>query len=145
MKDWEQNPHLYLTDSDGGFIIKKDGTPRKKGGRPIGATSNYQYSNAQKTKNATRRAFNKKRKAIEKIERQLKAKRTSLKQTTKVLSQLEGDSNSKPTNEGKVVTTDELSSIPKAIQAEIDAGSHVVFHANEGPQTEFLAIGRAHV
>lgn len=139
MKDWEQNPHLYLTDSDGSFVLKNDGTPRKKGGRPVGATSNYQYSNAQKTKNATRRAFNKKRKAIEKIERQLKAKRTSFKQTTKVLSQLEDDSNSKPTNEGKVVTTDELSSIPKAIQAEIDAGSHVVFHANEGPQTEFLA------
>ena len=139
LKDWEQNPHLYLTDSDGSFVLKNDGTPRKKGGRPVGATSNYQYSNAQKTKNATRRAFNKKRKAIEKIERQLKAKRTSLKQTTKVLSQLEDDSNSKPTNEGKVVTTDELSSIPKAIQAEIDKGSHVVFHANEGPQTEFLA------
>jgi hypothetical protein len=139
LKDWEQNPHLYLTDSDGSFVLKNDGTPRKKGGRPVGATSNYQYSNAQKTKNATRRAFNKKRKAIEKIERQLKAKRTSFKQTTKVLSQLEDDSNSKPTNEGKVVTTDELSSIPKAIQAEIDAGSHVVFHANEGPQTEFLA------
>jgi len=138
LKDWEQNPHLYLTDSDGSFVLKNDGTPRKKGGRPVGATSNYQYSNAQKTKNATRRAFNKKRKAIEKIERQLKAKRTSLKQTTKVLSQLEDDSK-KPTNEGKVVTTDELSSIPKAIQAEIDAGSHVVFHANEGPQTEFLA------
>ena len=139
MKDWEQNPHLYLTDSDGSFVLKNDGTPRKKGGRPVGATSNYQYSNAQKTKNATRRAFNKKRKAIEKIERQLKAKRTSFKQTTKVLSQLEDDSHSKPTNEGKVVTTDELSSIPKAIQAEIDKGSHVVFHANEGPQTEFLA------
>jgi len=139
LKDWEQNPHLYLTDSDGSFVLKNDGTPRKKGGRPVGATSNYQYSNAQKTKNATRRAFNKKRKAIEKIERQLKAKRTSFKQTTKVLSQLEDDSHSKPTNEGKVVTTDELSSIPKAIQAEIDKGSHVVFHANEGPQTEFLA------
>jgi len=138
LKDWEQNPHLYLTDSDGSFVLKKDGTPRKKGGRPQGATSSYQYSNAQKTKNATRRAFNKKRKAIEKIERQLKAKRISLKQTTKVLSQLEDDSK-KPTNEGKVVTKDELSSVPKSLQAEIDKGSHVVFHANEGPQTEFLA------
>ena len=31
LKDWEKNPHLYLTDSDGGFILKKDGTPKKKG------------------------------------------------------------------------------------------------------------------
>ena len=31
-KDWEVNPNDYLTNSDGTFIIKKDGTPRKKGG-----------------------------------------------------------------------------------------------------------------
>ena len=33
-KDWELNPHLYLQDKDGNFVRKKDGTPRKKGGRP---------------------------------------------------------------------------------------------------------------
>ncbi len=138
MHDWEKNPHLYLTDSDGSFVLKKDGTPRKKGGRPQGATSNYQYTNEQKAKIAARRAVRNKQKAIEKVEKQLKSKRNSLKQTTKVLSKLE-DESEKPTNEGKVVTEDELSSIPKAVQDEIDKGSHVVFHANEGPQTEFLA------
>ena len=138
MHDWEKNPHLYLTDSDGGFVLKKDGTPRKKGGRPQGATSKYQYTNEQKAKIASRRAVRNKQKAIKKVEKQLKSKRNSLKQTTKVLSKLE-DESEKPTNEGKVVTEDELSSIPKAVQDEIDKGSHVVFHANEGPQTEFLA------
>ena len=138
LHDWEENPHLYLTDSDGSFVLKKDGTPRKKGGRPQGATSNYQYTNEQKAKIAARRAVRNKQKAIEKVEKQLKSKRNSLKQTTKVLSKLE-DESEKPTNEGKVVTEDELSSIPKAVQDEIDKGAHVVFHANEGPQTEFLA------
>ena len=33
-KDWEVNPHLYLQDDEGNFVLKKDGTPRKKGGRP---------------------------------------------------------------------------------------------------------------
>ena len=138
MHDWEENPHLYLTDSDGGFILKKDGTPRKKGGRPQGSKSNYRYSDEQKTKMASRRSVAKKRKAIEKIENQLKSKRHSLKQTTKLLSKLEDD---KETDEGKVVVEDELHVLPKALQAEIDAGSHVVFHPNEGPQTEFLAAG----
>ena len=138
MKDWEQNPHLYLTDSDGGFIIKKDGTPRKKGGRPIGATSNYQYSNEQKAKQASKRALNKKRKAIEKIEGQLKSKRQALRQTTDILGKLENKS-SKPTESGQVVTEDKLSSLPKSVQAELDKGNHVIFHANEGPQTDFLA------
>jgi hypothetical protein len=138
LHDWEQNPHLYLTDSDGGFILKKDGTPKKKGGRPQGSTSNYYYSHEQKAKQTARRAITKKRKAIQKVERQLQTKRKALKKTTKVLSKLENESE-KPTNEGQVVTEDELSSIPKAVQDEIDKGSYVVFHANDGPQTEFLA------
>jgi hypothetical protein len=138
LKDWEKNPHLYLTDSDGGFILKNDGTPRKKGGRPVGSKAKYNYSNDQKTKIATRRSIRSKQKAIKKIEKKLNSKRQALKQTTNILNKFENES-SKPTESGKVVTTDELSLIPKAIQAEIDAGSHVVFHANEGPQTEFLA------
>ena len=136
MKDWEQNPHLYLTDSDGGFILKKDGTPRKKGGRPQGTKSNYTYSDEQKAKMAARRAVSKKQKAIQKIENRLKSKRRNLKQTTELLSKLESD---KETEQGKVVTPDELNVLPKALQAEIDAGANVVFHPNEGPQTEFLA------
>ena len=136
MKDWEQNPHLYLTDSDGGFILKKDGTPRKKGGRPQGTKSNYTYSDEQKAKMAARRAVSKKKKAIEKIESRLKSKRHNLKQTTELLSKLESD---KETEQGKVVTPEELNVLPKALQAEIDAGTNVVFHPNEGPQTEFLA------
>ena len=136
MKDWEQNPHLYLTDSEGSFILKKDGTPRKKGGRPQGTKSNYTYSDEQKAKMAARRAVSKKKKAIEKIENRLKSKRHKLKQTTELLSKLESD---KETEQGKVVTPEELNVLPKALQAEIDSGSHVVFHPNEGPQTEFLA------
>ena len=136
LKDWEQNPHLYLTDSDGGFILKKDGTPRKKGGRPQGTKSNYTYSDEQKAKMAARRAVSKKQKAIQKIENRLKSKRHNLKQTTELLSKLESD---KETEQGKVVTPDELNVLPKALQAEIDAGANVVFHPNEGPQTEFLA------
>ena len=136
LRDWEQNPHLYLTDSEGSFILKKDGTPRKKGGRPQGTKSNYTYSDEQKAKMAARRAVSKKKKAIEKIESRLKSKRHNLKQTTELLSKLESD---KETEQGKVVTPEELNVLPKALQAEIDAGANVVFHPNEGPQTEFLA------
>ena len=138
MHDWEKNPHLYLTDSDGGFILKKDGTPKKKGGRPQGSTSNYYYSHEQKAKQKARRAVRKKQKAIETIEKKLQSKKQSLKYTTKVLSKLETESE-KSTNEGKVVLDKDLESIPKVVQDEIDKGAHVVFHANDGPQTEFLA------
>ena len=34
MEDWEKNPNNYLTDAQGNYILKKDGTPQKKRGRP---------------------------------------------------------------------------------------------------------------
>ena len=34
MEDWEKNPKNYLTNSQGEYILNKDGTHRKKGGRP---------------------------------------------------------------------------------------------------------------
>ena len=34
MEDWENNPENYLTNPDGSYILKKDGTPKKKAGRP---------------------------------------------------------------------------------------------------------------
>jgi hypothetical protein len=127
-----------LIDSDGSFVLKKDGTPRKKGGRPQGATSNYGYSYEQKAKMAARRAVKRKQKAIKKVEKQLNYKKHSLKQTTKVLSKLEAEPK-KSSEEGKVVLDSEIASVPKAVQEEIDKGHYVVFHANDGPQTEFLA------
>ena len=37
MKDWEVNPDDYLKDENGNFILKVDGTPKKRGGRKITA------------------------------------------------------------------------------------------------------------
>jgi hypothetical protein len=36
-QSWDINPSLYLTNDDGSFILKKDGTPKKKSGRPSGS------------------------------------------------------------------------------------------------------------
>ena len=32
MNDWDTNPDRYQKDSNGDFILKADGTPRKKAG-----------------------------------------------------------------------------------------------------------------
>ena len=47
--DWEINPDNYLKDESGEFVLKVDGTPKKKGGRKKGTKSrNYTYSKATK-------------------------------------------------------------------------------------------------
>ena len=30
MNDWEEHPDAYMRDNNGDFILKRDGTPRKK-------------------------------------------------------------------------------------------------------------------
>tara|TARA_R110002012_G_C11460241_1_gene592714 strand:- start:11 stop:799 length:789 start_codon:yes stop_codon:yes gene_type:complete len=48
--NWEINPDDYMTKENGSFILKKDGTPRKKAGRPVGSkgTLNQKIKNIKK-------------------------------------------------------------------------------------------------
>ena len=49
--DWEVNPDKYATDENGEFILKRDGTPRKKSGRAKGSKSRgYNYHSKTKAK-----------------------------------------------------------------------------------------------
>ena len=38
VNDWDVHPENYLLDTSSNFILKKDGTPKKKPGRPSGST-----------------------------------------------------------------------------------------------------------
>ena len=78
-KDWELNPQNYLTNEDGSFLLKKDGTPRKKGGRPKGQPSRgYNFHSANKAKIAARRSVKKNEKELEKLSKQINNKRQTL-------------------------------------------------------------------
>ena len=59
-KDWEVNPHLYVQDSEGNFVKNKDGTPRKKGGRP-----------KKDAEAVARKTITRKQKNIQKLEEKL--------------------------------------------------------------------------
>jgi len=69
-KDWEKNPHLYLQDDDGNFILKKDGTPKKKAGRPQTST--------EKAIKAARATVGRKQRNIKKLEAKLNNARQAL-------------------------------------------------------------------
>ena len=125
-KDWEINPHLYLQDKEGNFVRKKDGTPRKKGSRP-----------PKDAQDAARRTITRKQKNIQKLEQKLNNARKSLKKQKTTLQKLDN------TKEG-VVTPDELDNLPKAVREQLD-NHQVLFHPNEGPQTDFLAAGEKDV
>ena len=132
MEDWTKNPENYLTDAKGSFILKKDGTPKRKTGRPKGSKGRgYNYHSETKAKIKARRSIRTKEKSAEKMRQKLVAKRDSLNASKETLNKLD----KKTTN--KVVTEDILDKVPKALKEEVN--NNVIFKPNDGPQTDFLA------
>ena len=79
-KDWEINPHLYLQDDEGNFVLKKDGTPRKKAGRPQTTT--------EKAVKAARATIGRKQRNIKKLEEKLNNARNPSKNKKKQFKNL---------------------------------------------------------
>jgi len=115
-----------LQDNEGNFVKNKDGTPRKKGGRP-----------PKDAQDAARRTITRKQKNIRKLEEKLNNAKKSFKKQKTTLEKLDN------TKEG-IVTESDLDTLPKAVKEVLD-NHHVFFHANEGPQTDFLAAGEKDV
>ncbi len=111
-----------MQDDEGNFVLKKDGTPRKKGGRP---------NTAEQAKLAAQRTVARKQKNIHKLEEKLKnAKKSFKKQKTTLENLGSGDQT--------LVTDSDISALPKAVREDLK-DANVLFHPNEGPQTDFLA------
>ena len=122
LKDWEKNPHLYLQDKEGNFVLKKDGTPRKRGGRP---------NTSEQAKLSAQRTISRKQKNIQKLENKLKNAKKSFKIQKETLQDLSSTK--------KNLTTEEnLNTLPQAVKKDL-AEANVLFSANDGPQTDFLA------
>ena len=140
-KDWELNPQNYLTNEDGSFVLKKDGTPRKKGGRPKGQPSRgYNYHSSQKAKIAARRSVRNNEKELEKLTRQIHSKKQTLAKKKKAFKKLDAMS------DNQITSVEEIDSLPDNVKKHIEESDDtVVFKANEGPQTEFLAAGELDV
>ena len=135
MDDWEINPDSYQKDTDGNFILKVDGTPKKKGGRVKGSKSRgYNYSKVTQNKMAAKKAVRVKEKLIAKAEAKIKNQKTALKTSKATLAKLD---NNEKASEGKVLTEDNIESLPKKVKEE--ALENIIFRPNDGPQTDFLA------
>ena len=140
-KNSEINSNLYLTDSKGDYILNKDGSPRKKSGRPKGSKSTYNYSRQNKKKITARQSLKRKRDTVEKLEKKLRSKKQALKQQETTIKKFENASDEQTVSkEGKIVTEKEVNALPNSVQQHLDAtNSFVAFMPNEGPQTDFLA------
>ena len=139
MNDWDENPDNYLKDDNGGFILKQDGTPKKKPGRPKGSKGRgYNYHSETKAKIKARQEVRGKQKKLAQVRTKLKNYEKSYSTSKKTLQKLEG---TEAESEGKITTTTE--DLPKALKTV--AEENVIFRPNDGPQTDFLAASETDV
>jgi len=130
--DWELFPEKYVTDASGCFVLKKDGTPRKKSGRAKGSKGRgYNYSSTTKARMSAERSVRNKRKRVEAVESKLQRQKASLKNSKALLNKLDN----RGTN--RVTTTDVIDDVSPVVKEEVN--NNILFKPNDGPQTEFLA------
>tara|TARA_R110000772_G_scaffold82158_1_gene174390 strand:- start:9893 stop:11578 length:1686 start_codon:yes stop_codon:yes gene_type:complete len=141
MNDWEINPENYATDEEGAFILKKDGTPRKRTGRPQGSKGRgYNYHSKTKAQIEARKELKTKRKKIAQARTKIENYKRSAEKTEKTLKVLSGEA---PKTQGQIIEETVLEAAPKALREE--SKEHVIFRPNEGPQEDFLAAGETDV
>ncbi len=137
--EWDIDPESYQQDADGDFILKKDGTPKRKGGRPKGKPSRgYHFHSETKAKISARRSLRDKEKRLDSLEHKVKKARSNVKKQRDVQQKLD-ESPDKETTNGKLITREDLEKVlPDAVKKTVYK-DHVIFQPNDGPQTEFLA------
>ena len=132
--DWDLHPELYQQDDTGSFVLKKDGTPRKKAGRAKGSKGRgYNYHSETKAKLAAKKAVRDKQKRVDAVEAKLQRQRKTLNSSKELLNKLDN----KTVTTGQVVTDDVIDEAPLKVKEEVN--NNVIFQPNDGPQTDFLA------
>ena len=137
---WLIFPEEFVTDNNGEFVLTKSGKPKKKGGRPKSLSKNkaqYNYSAEHKRK----LALVKKQRELKKVEKRVKKQKERLLKEKELIAKVEAPPSSK---KSRVISTDEIENTTPSIQETIK-NSKVIFHANEGPQTDFLAASEKDV
>ena len=139
LNDWDINPEYYQKDEKDNFVLKVDGTPKKKTGRRKGVkSSRYNYHSKTKAKRSARRSLLIKEKRVKKIEGKLKSAREGIRRQRKIQGKLD-ESASKQTLAGKIITKEDIvECLPETAREQVYK-NNIIFAPNEGPQTEFLA------
>ena len=112
----------YLKDSKGNYVYNKNGSKRKKPGRPKTSELSDTRIALQAQKRLKTKDDN-----VKKLRRNLKIAESKLNKEKKALT-------------SNVLTESDTKELPDAIQEHLnETGSYVAFMPNEGPQTDFWA------
>ena len=107
----------------------------------------YNFGAEHKAKLAARKAVKEKEREIEKLRKKLENKSYKLSKKKEVLGKVQQAEQQKPNDKkGTVVDEKEYDTLPQSVKDLIaEDETRVVFKANPGPQTDFLAAGEQDV
>ena len=89
MNDWDLNPEKYLVDDQGNFVLKLDGTPKKKAGRAKGSKGKgYNYHSTTKAKIESKRAIKKQEKRLKTAQSKIESYKNSINKNKTTLRNL---------------------------------------------------------
>jgi hypothetical protein len=131
--DWDINPDSYVTGPTGNFVLKLDGTPRKKAGKKLGQknTLSYNISREVRAKQAAKRRLAEAKQEEKKVRARNNTIQARKRRAKEDIDILEGRAKSN--------IIDEETAAPTMLDAP------VIFKANEGPQEDFLAASEKDV
>ena len=139
--NWESNPQDYLTNEDGSFVLKVDGTPRKRSGRPKGSKSQYNHHSETKAKMKVRRSIAKDKRDLKKMQAKIGGKRHRAKRKKELAKKLDGKLGIVTKKSAIIIETD-LDLLPPSVKLQImESRAKIAFQPHPGPQTAFLAAG----
>ena len=135
---WNYYPELYATDINGDFILKKDGTPKRKQGKRQGSAHNH--TKANEVKYSARKAL----RAKENVRKRLKAKLDkadkAVKRQKEAYKTIDGNASN------RLITKETIETLPQTVQDQLAHNeSEIIFKPNPGPQTEFLSANEKDV
>lgn len=133
--DWETNPDKYLRDKEGGFVLKKDGTPRKK-------ARQYNYHSEVKARMKAKAELSRVKRDVKKLQSKLNSKKATLENKTETVNKILGEA----PNKDSVITEADLDLLPPMVKKDLmDQEVEIAFRPNAGPQTDFLAADETDV
>tara|TARA_R110000772_G_scaffold36709_3_gene87663 strand:+ start:841 stop:2607 length:1767 start_codon:yes stop_codon:yes gene_type:complete len=140
---WDIYPHLYITDTKGALVYKKDGTPKRRAGKLKGSPHNKHSTTIHKEAvKSARVAIKTQADTAKRLVAKAAEAKEKVKKNKNALKKLDGNNQ----GTGRILSSQDLDALPQAVKDQLaKEEATIAFQANEGPQYEFLASSELQV
>ncbi len=134
---WDVYPEIYETSAAGGFVLNKDGTPKRKPGKLKGSAHNF-HSTVKKERaiQTTKRNLHAQKKRAAELRKKADRITKNVNKREKTLKKVDNISKEK----NQIITDNDLDFLPSDVRDALQEDeAKIIFRPNPGPQEAFLS------